>query len=216
MVFNRQNILLISFLLTITTTLTLTYVEASSESNIISRFQQYLQTRTDHPTPNYTQSTNFLTTQANSLSLQSQTIEFVSGKPLILLKWTGTNPNLPSIMLYSHTDVVPAEHDKWDHHPFKARVDDEGRIYARGSQDMKCVGMQYLEAVRNLKGWDFQPKRTVYLVYAPDEEVGGHDGAEKFSLSKVFPELNVGVVLDEGTLNIVSYLYLFNSKKCSV
>ncbi|AES60014.1 putative N-acyl-aliphatic-L-amino acid amidohydrolase [Medicago truncatula] len=196
MVFNHQNILLISFLLTITTTLT--YVKASEESNIISRFQQYLQTRTDHPTPNYTQSTNFLTTQANSLSLQSQTIEFVSGKPLILLKWTGTNSNLPSIMLYSHTDVVPAEHDKWDHHPFEAHVDDEGRIYARGSQDMKCVGMQYLEAVRNLKGWDFQPKRTVYLVFAPDEEVGGHDGAEKFSLSKVFQELNVGVVLDEG------------------
>lgn len=88
---------------------------------------------------------------------------------------------------------------------------------------MKCVGMQYLEAVRNLKGWGFQPKRNVYLVFAPDEEVGGHDGAEKFSLSKVFQELNVGVVLDEGTLKHcgylcanVSYLYLFNSKKCSV
>lgn len=77
-------------------------------------------------------------------------------------------------------------------------MDDEGRIYARGSQDMKCVSMQYLEAVRILKSWDFQPKRTVYLVFAPDEEIGGHDGAEKFSLSKDFQDLNVGIVLDEG------------------
>ncbi|CAJ2674015.1 unnamed protein product [Trifolium pratense] len=101
-------------------------------------------------------------------------------------------------MLYSHTDVVPAEHDKWVHHPFEAHLDSDGRIYARGSQDMKCVGLQYLEAVRRLKGWGFQPKRNVYVLFAPDEEIGGHDGAEKFSLSEVFRGLNVGIVLDEG------------------
>lgn len=64
---------------------------------------------------------------------------------------------------------------------------------------MKCVSMQYLEAVRRLKDQGFQPKRSVYLVFAPDEEIGGHDGAEKFSLSEVFQQLNVGIVLDEGT-----------------
>jgi aminoacylase len=37
------------------------------------------------------------------------------------------------------------------------------------------------------------------LVFAPDEEIGGHDGAEKFSLSEIFQGLNVGIVLDEGT-----------------
>lgn len=63
---------------------------------------------------------------------------------------------------------------------------------------MKCVGMQYLEALRKLKEWGFQPKRSIYLAFAPDEEIGGHDGAEKFSLSRVFQDLNVGIVLDEG------------------
>jgi len=190
---NRRSIFLTTFLLS-----TLTSLQSSEESNIISRFQQYLQIKTNHPTPNYTQSSQFLISQAKSLLLEPQTIELVSGKPIIILKWAGTSPELPSIMLYSHTDVVPAEHDKWVHHPFEAHVDDEGKIYARGSQDMKCVSMQYLEAVRRLKSWDFQPKRTVYLVFAPDEEIGGHDGAEKFSLSKDFQDLNVGIVLDEG------------------
>ncbi|WJX10627.1 N-acyl-aliphatic-L-amino acid amidohydrolase [Trifolium repens] len=193
----KFNIFLIPFLLS-TLTLTPSSQSSSEESNIISRFQQYLQIKTDQPTPNYTQSTIFLTKQANSLSLQSQTIELVSGKPLVLIKWDGTNPELPSIMLYSHTDVVPAEHDKWVHHPFDAHLDSDGKIFARGSQDMKCVGMQYLEAVRKLKSWGFQPKRNVYLVFAPDEEIGGHDGAEKFSFSHVFQGLNVGIVLDEG------------------
>ncbi|CAK8570768.1 unnamed protein product [Lathyrus sativus] len=196
MKFICSNIIFIAFLLS-TATLTSSQSE-SSETNLISRFQQFLKIKTDHPTPNYKQSSDFLTSQAKSLSLHSQTIELVSGKPLVLLKWTGTNPELPAIMLYSHTDVVPAEQDKWDHPPFEAHVDSEGKIYARGSQDMKCVGMQYLEAVRKLKERGFQPKRSIYLAFAPDEEIGGHDGAEKFSLSSVFQDLNVGIVLDEG------------------
>lgn len=187
------------------TTTAVEFEGSSSESKseeaakIINRFQQYLQIRTDQPSPRYEEVAEFLRSEGKSLSLESQTIELVPGKPLVLLKWGGTNPELPSIMLYSHTDVVPAEEDKWTHDPFRAHIDARGRIYARGSQDMKCVGMQYLEAVRHLKAQSFQPKRSIYLVFAPDEEIGGHDGAEKFSHSQIFQQLNVGIVLDEGT-----------------
>jgi aminoacylase len=37
------------------------------------------------------------------------------------------------------------------HDPWTADLDAQGRVFARGSQDMKCVGMQYLEAIRRLK-----------------------------------------------------------------
>lgn len=63
---------------------------------------------------------------------------------------------------------------------------------------MKCVGMQYLEAIRRLKSSGFHPKRSLYLSFVPDEEIGGHDGAEKLAYSDVFKDLNVDVVLDEG------------------
>lgn len=168
-------------------------------SPIISRFQQYLQINTAQPNPDYEASTKFLLSQAESISLQAQSIEFVAGKPVVVIHWPGSDPTLPSVLLYSHTDVVPSEPEKWDHHPFSAHLDENGNIYARGSQDMKCVGMQYLEAVRKLKASGFQPKRSVYLVFAADEEIGGHDGAEKLAESENFKKMNVGVVLDEGT-----------------
>lgn len=63
---------------------------------------------------------------------------------------------------------------------------------------MKCVGLQYLEAIRNLKDSGFEPTRTIYLTYVPDEEIGGHDGAEMFALSDAFKKMNVAFVLDEG------------------
>ncbi|KAK7349049.1 hypothetical protein VNO80_23892 [Phaseolus coccineus] len=170
----------------------------SEESSIISRFQQYLKINTAQPSPRYKEAAEFLISEGKGLSLESQSIEFVEGKPLVLLKWEGTNPHLPSILLYSHTDVVPSEHSKWAHHPFSAHLDSHGRIFARGSQDMKCVGMQYLEALRRLKARNFHPRRSLYLAFAPDEEIGGHDGAEKFAQSEIFQRMNVGVVLDEG------------------
>ncbi|XP_022140673.1 aminoacylase-1 [Momordica charantia] len=172
--------------------------ESSSSSAIIARFQQYLQINTVQPNPHYYEAADFIISQAKSLALESQTIEFVEGKPLILLKWPGSNPDLSSILLNSHTDVVPAEHHKWTHPPLGAHIDSLGNIYARGSQDMKCVGMQYLEAIRRLKALGFEPARSVYLSFVPDEEIGGRAGAEKFAESDEFQKLNVGIVLDEG------------------
>ncbi|KAK6916833.1 Peptidase M20, dimerization domain [Dillenia turbinata] len=166
--------------------------------DIISRFQEYLRINTAQPNPDYFAAAEFILSQAKSLSLEFQVLEFVKGKPLLLLKWPGSDPTLPSILLNSHTDVVPAEPLKWSHPPFSAHLDSHGRIFARGSQDMKCVGLQYLEAIRRLKASSFRPLRSIYLSFVPDEEIGGHDGAEKFTDSDIFSSLNLGIVLDEG------------------
>lgn len=76
----------------------------------------------------------------------------------------------------------------------------DGKIFARGAQDDKCIGMQYLEAIKVIQSSDpdFVPLRNVHVVYVPDEEVGGFDGMEKFVELKEFEELNVGFMMDEG------------------
>ena len=174
-----------------------TVTTSVTDDDIISRFQQYLKINTAHPNPKYYEAADFILSEAKALSLESQSIEFVKGKPLVILKWPGKDTTLQSILLNSHTDVVPVEDHKWVLPPFEARVEN-GNVYARGSQDMKCVGLQYLEAIRKLKDSGFRPLRDVYLSFVPDEEIGGHDGAEKFANSEVFERMNVGIVLDEG------------------
>ncbi|GAB2267699.1 hypothetical protein Dimus_002682 [Dionaea muscipula] len=168
--------------------------------NPITRFQQYLRIKTAHPDPDYSAAVSFLQSQANSISnLHSRTLYLTPGKPILLLTWPGSNPSLPSILLNSHIDSVPAESEKWLHPPFSAVRTPDGKIFARGAQDDKCIGVQSLEAIRNLREQDdFTPVRTVHVVYVPDEEIGGYDGAAKFVESKEFEELNVGFVLDEG------------------
>ncbi|KAL2339360.1 hypothetical protein Fmac_007300 [Flemingia macrophylla] len=201
MVWKLRVILPLLLLLATAIAETETETETSSEEEedrIISRFQQYLKINTSQPSPRYYEAAEFVISEGKALSLEWETVEFVAGKPLVLLKWEGGNPDLPSILLYSHTDVVPSEPPKWAHPPFSAHLDSAGRIFARGSQDMKCVGMQYLEALRRLRARNFRPLRTIYLAFSPDEEIGGHDAAEKFAHSDLFRRMNVAIVLDEG------------------
>ncbi|KAK4799487.1 hypothetical protein SAY86_024852 [Trapa natans] len=175
----------------------------------IVRFQQYLRINTAHPNPNYIPAVSFLKTQALSISLQTRVLEFTPKKPVLLLTWSGSNPSLPSVLFNSHMDSVPAEPEKWLHPPFSAFKSPDGKIYARGAQDDKCIAIQYLEAIRNLKARNFRPTRTIHISYVPDEEVGGFDGAAKFVGSKEFKELNVGFVLDEGQASITDMYRVF-------
>lgn len=95
-------------------------------------------------------------------------------------------------------DVVPVFEENWKNPPFGANIDSEGRIFARGSQDMKCVGIQYLAAIRELKKQGVTLKRTILVVFVPDEEIGGNLGMKLFVKTDDFKALNVGFSLDEG------------------
>jgi hypothetical protein len=43
----------------------------------------------------------------------------------------------------------------------------DGRVYGRGAQDMKCVCVQYIEAIRKLHSVNptFRPQRTIHLTF---------------------------------------------------
>ena len=72
--------------------------------------------------------------RANVLGLPHRIVEMVPGKPVFLMTWEGEDPSLPSLLLNSHTDVVPVYPDQWKHDPFEAVKEENGDIYARGTQ----------------------------------------------------------------------------------
>ena len=60
------------------------------------------------------------------------------------MTWPGTEPELPTLLLNSHTDVVPVFPESWKYDPFEAVKEPNGDIYARGTQDMKSVGILHV------------------------------------------------------------------------
>ncbi|KAG0503728.1 hypothetical protein HPP92_003800 [Vanilla planifolia] len=171
---------------------------SEEEEAQVEHFQQYLRICTSHPNPDYAGAVSFLSALASSIGLETLTFEFTPGKPLLLLSWLGSDPSLPSLLLNSHLDSVPADSSSWVHPPYAAYRDTEGRIFARGAQDDKSIAIQYIEAIRKLKARGFSPLRTIHVSLVPDEEIGGLDGHAKFVSSEEFRVLNVGFMLDEG------------------
>ncbi|KAH8318165.1 hypothetical protein KR074_011686 [Drosophila pseudoananassae] len=165
----------------------------------VEYLREYLRIPSVHPNPDYSPCLEFLARQAETLELPLKVYyPAIEQNPVVVLTWEGLEPELPSILLNSHMDVVPVFPENWKHPPFAAEMDEEGRIFARGAQDMKSVGMQYLAAIRALKNEGARFKRTIHISFVADEELGGRLGMRPFVTTNDFRALNVGFGLDEG------------------
>lgn len=119
----------------------------------------------------------------------------------LLYTWEGTEPGLPPAVLMGHFDVVPVvpgtEAD-WLHDPYGGDVVD-GEVWGRGSMDDKVSVVSILEAVEALLAQGYRPRRTLYLAFGHDEEVGGVRGAA--AMARLLGERGAepyAFVLDEG------------------
>ena len=129
----------------------------------------------------------------------------------------GIDSSLKSILLSSHYDVVPVSEEFWESDPFAAQMRPNGDIVARGSQDMKCVGMAYLMAIKRIKtNLALSFKRTIHLLFTPDEEIGSPNGAAQMIKSAEFAELNIGACFDEGVPSPTNKFYVFNRERLTL
>lgn len=171
---------------------------AQREHPAVTTFREYVRIKTVHPDPDYEACSKFLQRQGEELGAKVHVMECVPGKPIIIMTVEGRDPTLPSLLLNSHTDVVPVFPEHWKYDPFSGHKDENGEIYGRGTQDMKSVGMQYLEALKQLRSEGNTFLRTVHVSFVPEEETGGAGGMQSFAETDYFRKMNVGVALDEG------------------
>lgn len=81
----------------------------------------------------------------------------------------------PRASAYAHMDVVPAD-GPWTHDPFGCeRVD--GKLYGRGTVDMKGSIACFLGAMKVLHGMGIEPHYSVNCLLCTDEELGVQPGA---------------------------------------
>ncbi|KAG0311464.1 adenylate cyclase [Linnemannia gamsii] len=195
------------------------HAQDSNEHPAVTRFREYLRIDTRQPTPDYAGSTEFLIRQAKEIDMPYRVVECVKGKPTVIMTFEGQDPSLPALLLNSHTDVVPVFPEMWTQEPMAANKVD-GFIYARGSQDMKCVGMSYLEVLRRYRKEGKKPLRTIHLTWVPGksplfhlEEVGGVEGMKLLVHHEEFKRLNVAFALDEGIASPKNALKVFYGER---
>lgn len=78
----------------------------------------------------------------------------------------------PTLIVNGHLDVVPVMVDEWTHDPFEPAVAD-GRLYGRGTADMKGGIAAAICALDVLDAAGVSPACDVVFHLVADEEVGG-------------------------------------------
>ena len=95
------------------------------------------------------------------------------GRPNIVATLKGTGGGR-SLLLNGHTDVIPVGGGEgWSDDPWSATIRD-GRVYGRGSADMKSGVASHIMAVECLLAAGVKPKGDILLDIVVDEEVSGH------------------------------------------
>jgi acetylornithine deacetylase/succinyl-diaminopimelate desuccinylase-like protein len=94
------------------------------------------------------------------------------GHPVALGEWRGAGPDAPTLLVYGHYDVQPAEPlHLWTSPPFEPEIRD-GRIYGRGAADDKGQLYLHLKAVELLLGTRGGLPVNVVVLAEGEEEVG--------------------------------------------
>ena len=103
-----------------------------------------------------------------SHGIESTLIHDATGNKANLYATVGPQ-DVPGIALSGHTDVVPVDGQPWDTDPFSI-VEKDGRLYGRGTSDMKSFSAIALALVPEFVA---RPLKTpIHFALSFDEEVG--------------------------------------------
>jgi acetylornithine deacetylase/succinyl-diaminopimelate desuccinylase-like protein len=112
----------------------------------------------------------WISTAMKKIGLQT-TIHQTPGHPIVVGEWRGA-PGKPTLLIYGHYDVQPAEPlELWHTPPFEPTIRD-GKIFARGSVDDKGQLYLHIKALESHLATSGKLPINVIVMAEGEEEVG--------------------------------------------
>jgi acetylornithine deacetylase/succinyl-diaminopimelate desuccinylase-like protein len=137
--------------------------------------QDLVRIDTTNPPGNETNAAEYLAGVLKREGFEPQILESAPGRGNLVARLKGDGRAAP-LMLMVHTDVVPAEADKWTRPPFSGDIHD-GHIWGRGTLDTKGLAAMELTTLLLLKRQGQPLARDIIFMANADEETGGRLGA---------------------------------------
>lgn len=157
---------------------------------------QYIRIDTSNPPGNEINAARFLAERFRAAGLEAEVFESEPGRGSVLARLRGTGKQRPLVLL-NHLDVVPAEHEQWQHDPFAGDIAD-GYVHGRGALDCKGIAVTQALTLIELARAGTRFERDILFLGTADEETGGKLGAGWF-VKHHFDKLgNPEFVLNEG------------------
>ncbi len=165
------------------------------ERRTLEWFRDLVRLDTTNPPGNERLVADYLAARLAVNGIDAARLEAAPGRTNLVARLSGQRPELAPLMLASHTDVVPAEPQRWTRAPFGAEIAD-GCVWGRGAIDMKSKCAMDLGLLIALRRAGVAGDRDVIVAATADEESGSQFGAQ--FLVERHPELVLaGFVLNE-------------------
>lgn len=119
---------------------------------------------------------DWLASDMRRIGLRNVEVIPTGGHPIVYGEWLGAGPQAPTVLVYGHYDVQPAEMaDGWDSEPFEPVVRD-GFIYARGASDDKGQVFAHIKAAEALLASGGSPVNLKFIIEGEEEVSSIHLG----------------------------------------
>lgn len=144
---------------------------------VVTLTRDLVRIRSENPPGRETEVVTYLQGLFGEMGLATgRVVEPAPGRQSLLVSTEPATPSgKPVLLVNGHLDTVPVRPDAWRHDPFGGEVHD-GRLYGRGSADMKggvAAAITALQVCRALR-LDLPCEVAFHLV--ADEELGGRQG----------------------------------------
>lgn len=154
-------------------------VDQITAEDVVGTTQRLLRAPGENPPGQEAATAAVLTALADELELEHTSYEVAPGRPNATVTLPGLSGasgwddpgGAPGLLLLGHTDVVPVG-DGWTVDPFSGLLQD-GRLFGRGSSDMKGGLAAALVAMAALRRSGQVLSGPVHLAALADEEQGG-------------------------------------------
>lgn len=137
----------------------------------------FIKLQTINPPGNEKMGAEFLAQHLEQFGLQPQIIDLGEGRANVTAVYKGTG-EAPALIYNGHIDVVPPGDTPWTYPPFAGQIVD-GKLYGRGSSDMKGGVTAMVMAIGTLARQKVPLKGDLLFAAVADEEVRGA-GAQRF------------------------------------
>ena len=148
---------------------------------------------------------NFLKNNLNDVGAENVQIFPTKGHPIVYADKI-ISSNLPTILVYGHYDVQPADpYELWDSNPFdpvikNTEIHPEGAIFARGACDDKGQMFMHLKAFEAMNKTNSLPCNVKFM-FEGEEEVGSANLEDFVKQNTKLLNADVVLVSDTGIIN---------------
>ena len=118
----------------------------------------------------------YVAAKMKEVGIESKIYESAPNRCSVVARIEGKDKSRPGLVVNGHLDVVPANAADWSVDPFSGAIKD-GCIWGRGAVDMKNMDAMILAVIRLWARHNYQPERSIVIVFFGDEEAGGIYGS---------------------------------------